>query len=245
MRNYILIVLLFVSQVSFAQFSVNQKTISGYTFLDFQNQKNKNFNYLGSDTVKVQLRNNQTFGFNIGIGKGKFVSDKKLKTWVINYSFTSNDALSENYDSLEINRLSYNKSYHVDHYISLRNQTTNFVSIKPKFGFLWAYSYSLNLILNKRETENNYSGNVVNTTKNPSIGVGGNFNLGLWYKINERFFVQASYNLVSASLSYSNLSNSSSANTSTSTINMGINGINSINTGPENIGFGFTYILKP
>ncbi|MFY8020362.1 MAG: hypothetical protein ACOVP1_04160 [Bacteroidia bacterium] len=245
MRNYLLAILLLVSQISFAQFSVNQKTISGYTFFDFQNQQNKNFNYIGSDTIKVQLRNNQTVGLNIGLGKGKFVSEKKLKTWSIHYNFTSNSALSENFDSLEKNRLSFNNSKSVEHNISLRNTTTNFVSIQPKFGFLWSYTYSLQLLLSKREYQNTSSGNDVFTTKNPSIGIGANLNAGLWYKINERFFVQASYNLVSAHLSYSNLSNSSSSTARTSNINLGINAINSVNMGPEYIGFGFTYIMKP
>jgi len=245
MRNYILIILLLLSQMSFAQFSANQKTISGYTFFDFQNQNVKNFNYLTSDTVKVQSANNKSTSFTLGIGKGKFVSEKKLNTWAIYYNYNSSFVLSESFDSLEINRINYNQNSSIEHMFSIRNQITNFVSIKPKFGFLWSYSYATTLQLSKRESESNYSTPIVYTTKSPSIGVNAGFNAGLWYKINDRFFVQTSINLLSANLTYTNISNSNITNTSTSNINFGINGINSINTRPETLSFGFTYVLKP
>ncbi len=245
MRNYILIILLLLSQISYAQFSANQKTISGYTFFDFQNQNNKYFNYLSSDTVKVQRANNKSTGFTLGLGKGKFVSEKKLKTWAIYYNYDSRFDLSESFDSLEINRINYNQNSSIEHMFSIRNQITNFVSIKPKFGFLWSYSYAAILQLSKRESESNYSSPIVYTTKSPSIGVNAGFNAGLWYKINDRFFVQTSFNLLSANLTYTNISNSSIANSSSSNFNFGINGINSINARPETLSFGLTYVLKP
>jgi hypothetical protein len=245
MRNYILIILLFLSQMSFAQFSANQKTISGYTFFDYQNRNVKNYNYLTIDTVNVQKANSKSTGFTLGIGKGKFVSEKKLNTWAIYYNYNSSFVLSESFDSLEINRINYNQNSSVEHAFSIRNQITNFVSIKPKFGFLWSYSYAALLQLSKRESESNYYFPVVYTTKSPSIGVNAGFNAGLWYKINDRFFVQTSFNLLTANLTYTNISNSNIANASTSNINFGINGISSINTRPETLSFGLTYILKP
>jgi hypothetical protein len=245
MRNYILIILLFLSQITFAQFSANQKSISGYTFFDFQNRNVKNFNYLTSDTVKIQRANNKSTGFTLGLGKGKFVSEKKLKTWAVYYNYNSSFELTESYDSLEINRIYYNQNLSIDHTFSIRNLTTNFVSIKPKFGFLWSYSYSVRLKLSKIESESNNSLPVIYTNKSPSVGVNADFNAGLWYKINDRFFVQTSFNLLSANLTYTNISNSSLANASTSNISLGINGISSINMIPETISFGLTYILKP
>lgn len=244
MRNYILITLLFLSQMSFAQFSANQKTISGYTFFDFQNRNVTNFNYHNSDTVKVQRANNKSTGFTLGLGKGKFVSEKKLKTWAIYYNYNSSFVLSESFDSLEINRINYNQNLSIDHTFSISNLTTNFVPIKPKFGFLWSYNYSARFQLSKRESESTYSLPEIYTTKSPSVGVNAGFNAGLWYKINDRFFVQTSFNLLSANLTYSNISNSSISSTSTSNINFGINGINSVNIRPQALSFGFTYILK-
>jgi hypothetical protein len=242
MRNLMGFIFIFTVQVGMAQFNVSDKTISGNAYFRFQKRDYKYYNNLSSDTIKISYDYDRFLNVNLDIGKGKFQTKNKLVEYYLNYSLNGNFTEVSDYDSMEVNRIRFYSSTMNQHNLKFSRQTSNFVPIKEKFGYSWNYSYYLYLNLIHQKSHYTLSG----SSKNPNtaaLGIGANFNMGLWYKLNEHFLLQTRYYLFDINLDYSDRQSSGASNPHESNFNGQISTSTAINLNLNSIRVGLTYFI--
>lgn len=242
MRIILSFIFIFTFQVGMAQFNVADKTISGDANFSFENREYKYYNNLSRDTIKVSYEYDRYLNLGLNVGKGKFLTKNKLVEYYLNYSLKGSFSEDSDYDTLELNRIRYYRSNINQHNLKFSRQTSNFVPIKDKFGYSWNYSYYLYLNLIQQK----YQYTIYSSSMNPltaALGIGANFNLGLWYKLNDHFLFQTRYNLFDINLEYSNRQSSGASNPQENNFRGKVSTSTNINLNLNSIRVGLTYII--